>query len=105
MVLTGPNRAVVMNESVIIEAELKVKGPDDEDIYVFAQAAKIKKKSTFGVREITFDGRCGIRGVPKPVRAVRPHRAPKIEAPQKYKIYLMYNNIGGFNFVNFQLNP
>jgi len=32
-----------MNESVIIEAELKVKGPDDEDIYVFAQAAKIKK--------------------------------------------------------------
>jgi len=43
LVLTGPNRAVVMNESVIIEAELKVKGPDDEDIYVFAQAAKIKK--------------------------------------------------------------
>ena len=43
MVLTGPNRAVVMNESVIIEAELKVKGPDDEDMHVFAQAGKIKK--------------------------------------------------------------
>ncbi|RLM49026.1 hypothetical protein C2845_PMPSC002132 [Panicum miliaceum] len=40
LVLTGPGRAVVMNESVIIEAELKVKGPD-EDTYAFA--GKIKK--------------------------------------------------------------
>ena len=38
----------------------KVKGPDDEDMHVFAQAGKIKKKSLFGVAEITFEGRCGM---------------------------------------------
>ena len=43
------------------------------------------------------------RGVPEPVRVVRPHRALQFKGSLKYKVYPMYSNIGGFNFINFQI--
>ena len=48
---------------------------------------------------------CGRQGRPKARADCAIAQGPKIEGSPKYKVYLMYNNIGGFNFVNFQLNP
>ena len=45
------------------------------------------------------------RGVLRGVRPVRLHRASKFEGPPKYKVYLMYSNIEGFDFVNLHPNP
>ena len=42
------------------------------------------------------------RGVPGPVRVMRPHRTLKFE--EQYEVYLIYINIGGFNFVNLHIN-